>query len=387
MQERRTSSALFCARTYHALSPAGYDFGCPKGLENQMKIVLSICTLLVAACFPIEVDAQEETPLFNGTFEGWEGDTENTWRIENGAIVAGSLETAAPRNEFLTTTQTFSDFDLQLKFKTNGTEKINCGVQFRTARLRARDGTPQHEVIGYQADIGENVHGYLYDESRRKKFLAKADETTDKKIADAIPADGWQTYRIQAVGNRIQLWLNGIQTVDYTETDASISKKGVIALQIHGNMVGTIAYKDIVIKDLGEPRVSIDDMAWIAGHWKGEAFGGKFEETWNAPMGGEMMGMFKLVNDDKVSFYEIMTIVPEKDSYVLRLKHFSPGLVSWEEKDDSVEFPLVSASNNAVHFYGLKFSKVSENAMTIEVVVGDDGKQKVVKFNCTRAQK
>jgi hypothetical protein len=331
--------------------------------------------------------------MFDGTFEGWEGDTRKTWRIEDGMIVAGSMENAAPQNEFLTTNKKYSDFDLRLKFKTTGTEKINCGIQFRSERLRPRikneDGTItagySSAVVGYQADIGENVHGRLYDEHRRRKFLAPEDEATRNAVEAAIPEDGWQSYRILAVGNRVQLWLNGVQTVDYTETDESVWTKGSIGLQIHGQMIGTVAYKDITIRDLsGKADVSIEDMAWIAGSWKGDGMGGQFEETWNAPMGGEMMGMFKLVSDGEVKFYEIMAIVPEKGSYVLRLKHFSPGLVGWEEKDKSVEFPLLTASSDEVRFDGLTFQK-SDEGMSIEVLVGeDDGQSKRIKFKCQR---
>ena len=176
-----------------------------------------------------------------------------------------------------------------------------------------------------------------------------------------------------------------IRDSDYTETDESVWKKGTIGLQIHGQMTGTIAYKDIVIRDLSNKgTISIDDMAWIAGNWNGEMMGGQFEETWNAPLGGEMMGMFKLASDGKVSFYEIMTIVPEENSYVLRLKHFSPGLVGWEEKDKSVEFPLLTTSSDEIRFDGLTFQK-SDDGMNIEVLVDEDGEQaKRIKFQCKR---
>ena len=103
-------------------------------------------------------------------------------------------------------------------------------------------------------------------------------------------------------------------------------------------------------------------------------------------MGGEMMGMFKLVSEDKVSFYELLTIVPKDDSFVLRLKHFSPEFVGWEEIDEIEEFPLVSASDKAVLFYGLKFSKINDNEMAIEVAVGKDEKKQVVSFNCKRVR-
>ena len=38
--------------------------------------------------------ADKSVPLFNGKdFTGWEGDTEKTWKIEDGCIVGGSLDT------------------------------------------------------------------------------------------------------------------------------------------------------------------------------------------------------------------------------------------------------------------------------------------------------
>ena len=184
--------------------------------------------------------------LFNGkTFDGWEGDTVKTWRIENGVIKAGSLETKAHRNEFLFTTQTFENFELRLSFKITGNININAGVQFRTKRI-----PDHHEVIGFQADIGKRVDGHLYDESRRRRMLASPEKTVLDKAQAAVGADGWQTYRIRAVGDRIQLWLNGVKTVDYVEKEANIPRTGIIAIQIHGGMQGIIAYKDIQIEEL-----------------------------------------------------------------------------------------------------------------------------------------
>lgn len=185
-------------------------------------------------------------PLFDGkTFEGWQGDTRTTWRIEDGMIVAGSHDKPAARNEFLSTTRRFGNFDLRLKFKITGDKNINAGVQFRTERI-----PDHHEVIGYQADIGPGYHGALYDESRRRTILAKPDkETTDKALA-AVGEDGWNSYRILASGGHIQLWLNGVKTVDYEEKDPGIAPDGVIAVQIHGGMQAVIAYKDITIEEL-----------------------------------------------------------------------------------------------------------------------------------------
>ena len=80
--------------------------------------------------------------------------------------------------------------------------------------------------------------------------FAQEEPAAVKKARAAVAKDGWNTYRILAKGKHIQLWLNGIKTVDYTEKDADIAADGVIAIQIHGKMQALIAYKDITIKEL-----------------------------------------------------------------------------------------------------------------------------------------
>jgi len=182
--------------------------------------------------------------LFNGqTFDGWEGETAKTWRIESGEIVGGSLTEKVPNNEFLATKKSYANFDLRLKFKLSTTPKSNAGVQIRSERIT----NPAHEMIGYQADLGEKYYGALYDESRRKKILAApAPEILEK----ALKLGEWNDYRIRAEGGRIQLWINDTLTVDYTETDAAIVQKGRIALQIHGGPPAEVRYKDVVIEEL-----------------------------------------------------------------------------------------------------------------------------------------
>ena len=213
---------------------------------HPMK-TLQLCVVLLAATLPNTLLQAEDGPakerLFDGrTFDGWQGDVGKTWRIENGTLTAGSHDAEAPRNEFLSTTAIYKNFDLSVKFKVIGDHKINAGIQFRTKRI-----PDHHEVSGFQADISPTYDGHLYDESRRRKFLAEPDEATRKKAQAAVAEDGWNIYRIRAEGNRIQLWFNGVPTVDYTETDEKIELSGIVAIQIHGGMKGTISYKDLII--------------------------------------------------------------------------------------------------------------------------------------------
>jgi len=185
----------------------------------------------------------EPKPLFDGkTFAGWDGDTDKTWRIEDGAIVGGSLDTVVPRNEFLCTTKSYGDFELKVKFKLLGDRKqANAGVQVRTKRI-----PKHHEVIGYQADVGQQYWGALYDESRRNRILAQPEKEVIEKL---VKHDDWNDYVIRCEGPRIRLWLNGTLTVDYTEKDDKIERTGIIGLQIHGGAKAKVFYKDIVLEE------------------------------------------------------------------------------------------------------------------------------------------
>jgi hypothetical protein len=207
-------------------------------------LIFSIVGMITLTNFLI-IPPQKTTKIFDGkSFKGWEGDTVKTWRIQDGAIVGGSLVTKVPNNEFLCTTRSYTNFDLKLKFKLTGTEGfINTGVQFRSKRLT----DPAYEMIGYQADLGDKYWASLYDESRRNKTLIAPEASLIKKILK--PGD-WNDYEVRAENRRIRIYLNGQLTIDYTEPDESIPQSGLIGLQIHGGGKAEVAYKDIFIQEL-----------------------------------------------------------------------------------------------------------------------------------------
>jgi len=61
---------------------------------------------------------------------------------------------------------------------------------------------------------------------------------------------------------------------------------------------------------------SVEDFAWMVGHWRGEGFGGVCEEVWTGPLGGSMVGLFRLVQEDQLAFSEHMMLVEEPDDGV-----------------------------------------------------------------------
>ncbi len=196
---------------------------------------------LFAADKPADKTEDGFTRIFDGkTFDGWQGNLD-VFRIEDGAIVGGSLKQRVARNEFLCAKKEYGDFDLRLKFKLLG-KGANAGVQIRSRRI-----PNHHEMIGYQPDLGDGWWGCLYDESRRRTVLAGPPANERSKI---VKKEDWNEYRIRCVGPKIQLWINGHQTVDYTEPDDKIERTGLIAVQIHGGPPSEAWYKDIRIKEL-----------------------------------------------------------------------------------------------------------------------------------------
>ena len=191
------------------------------------------------------LSAPQSRSLFDGrTFTGWVGETNKTWRIENGAFVGGSLKETVPHNEFLRTSASYTNFVLRVKFRLLGTNGfVNGGVQVRSKPVT----NPPYELSGYQADIGEGWWGALYDESRRNKVLVKPDPAV---VERAIRKQDWNLYEIRCEGKRLRTAINDVPMIDYTETDDSIEQFGIIGVQIHGGGIAEAAYKEITLQVL-----------------------------------------------------------------------------------------------------------------------------------------
>lgn len=209
---------------------------------NTMK---TICTILMLATLSAIGQGGEGVPLFDGkSFKGWkiQAGEQAWWRIEGGEIVGGSADKNIPHNTFITTEKRYSNFELRLKVKLEGSDSPNAGIQIRSERV-----PNHHEMIGYQADVGPGWWGKLYDESRRRKVIG---DYVSPEAAKAVKANDWNDYRIRCVGTKIQLFINGVQTVEYQEQDKKIPLEGFIALQAHGGPAFQVRYKDITIIEL-----------------------------------------------------------------------------------------------------------------------------------------
>ncbi|MCX6853382.1 MAG: DUF1080 domain-containing protein [Verrucomicrobia bacterium] len=184
--------------------------------------------------------------LFDGkTLQGWDFDPA-MWRVEDGMITGGSTTEKIKKNDFISTKQSYQNFDLKLKIKVSGDPKtglINSGIQIRSVR----DGGA---MSGYQVDCGAGWFGKIYDEHRRNKVIWSPTPEQQAALDKAIDVTGWNEYRILAEGPRIQTWINGVYCMDYTETDPNIALDGHIAPQVHSGGIALVQVKDVTIEEL-----------------------------------------------------------------------------------------------------------------------------------------
>jgi len=98
-----------------------------------------------------------------------------------------------------------------------------------------------------------------------------------------------------------------------------------------------------------------------------------------------MVGTYRLVKDGKPVFYEMMWLLENEGTLILRLKHFNPDLTGWEEKDKSVDFKFVKKDVKRLYFSGLTFEQASKNELNIFLALRQrDGSLKEEAFRMKR---
>lgn len=133
------------------------------------------------------------------------------------------------------------------------------------------------------------------------------------------------------------------------------------------------------------PPAKIEKLAWLEGRWIGEGLGGCVEENISPPVAGEIMGNFRQLNGDgTLRFYEFYTIAERDGSLIWRIKHFSPDLEGWEEKDKSTEFRLVAIKGTTAWFDGLTYARPGKKELRAAVAIDGQG-EAAFEFRKARA--
>ena len=224
------------------------------------KTILSI--LLVAAS-AVVLNAQPTwVSLFNGkNLNNWKVVTGTaTYKVVDGAIV-GYVTLKSPDNSFLAVKGEYGDFILEFDFRVDD-ERINSGVQFRsTCDKKINTGV----MFGYQFEIDPSKRawtGGIFDE-KRSGWLYPL--TWNPKAQSTFKIGVWNKGRIEAIGNSIRTWVNGVPCADLLDNQ---SEKGIIALQVHATknpeLEGkTVSWKNIRICTKNPEEYQIPDTKKI----------------------------------------------------------------------------------------------------------------------------
>ncbi|UII79434.1 DUF1080 domain-containing protein [Flagellimonas sp. CMM7] len=190
------------------------------------KKVLAISVVLcIVSCNQKPKDDTPWVSIFDGkTLEGWTILGGNaTYSVEDNAIVGKTVYNTP--NTFLTSNKNYENFILELEYLVDST--MNSGIQIRSNSIPEYfDG----RVHGYQVEIDPSDRAWsagIYDEGRRGWLNPLSKNEAAQK---AFKQNQWNHYRIEALGDTIKTWINGVPAA-YLIDD--ITSEGFIGLQVH----------------------------------------------------------------------------------------------------------------------------------------------------------
>ncbi|MBL8889779.1 MAG: hypothetical protein JNL67_07350 [Planctomycetaceae bacterium] len=115
--------------------------------------------------------------------------------------------------------------------------------------------------------------------------------------------------------------------------------------------------------------VELDKFQFLVGRWVGTGLGGECEEVFLPIWNNTLTGSFRYAREGKLVFSEYFSMHSDDNGVALRLKHFHPDMIGWEEKDGMVKFPLIRVEENAAYFGGLTYKLVGPDELHVWVAM------------------
>lgn len=197
-----------------------------------MKKAPLIGLAILAIVFAAFADEPEMKSIFNGeNLEGWIAPENNIWWkvidgvmvVENGPEKKGSI---------LRTEKEYTDFVMSIDFKF-GSKSVDSGIMVRNDKEQIQ--------IGDSGSLKRDLTGAPY-------IPGKGYPVEGVGVAELLKLDDWNTMVLKAEGNVYTVHLNGKRVLEYPSLTAI--EKGPIGLQLHGNKVMKISFKNIKLAEL-----------------------------------------------------------------------------------------------------------------------------------------
>ena len=318
-------------------------------------------------------------PLFNGkNFDGFEQlNGKAIYKVEDQQMVG--YTTPNTPNSFMATKKKYGDFILEFEVKADNA--INSGVQFRSLSMPEYNNGRVH---GYQCEIESSARkwaGGIYDEARRGWLYPL---TRNEKGRQAFITGDWNHYRIEAIGQDIRTWINGVQCANLVD---DMTAEGLIGFQVHGiyhkSQEGTqVKWRNIKIKttDLENSRKRTDPSVPVFSYLNNQLTDSEKRAGWKLLWDGKTSNGWRGAKS---------TTFPEKgwameDGVLKVLK--SGGFESrnggdiiteklYSNFELSVDFKITKGANSGIkYFVDPKLLAVKGSAIGLEFQILDDKK-------------
>jgi hypothetical protein len=194
-----------------------------------------IGALLVFGLLPAGAQEKQNTLTPKEVAAGWillfDGETDFGWKPRGDAmwqVADGTIQVASGGKGMLSTTTEFADYELMADVWID--DKANSGIFLRCPTEGEINGDVAYEVNVYDAHA-EWPTGSINNIGRTRARV----KTVGK----------WTPFKMQAVGNRLTVSVDGRKTLDLRN---DLHARGTIALQYNGE--GTVRFRNIKLRPL-----------------------------------------------------------------------------------------------------------------------------------------
>ena len=197
-----------------------------------MKLIFSFIAFSILSILQSTADDGELKSIFNGKdLTGWDVPDNNIWfTVKDGVL---KLENGPQKKgQTLWTSDEYENFEMEFDFKM-GKGTVDSGVYVRNSREQIQ--------IGISGSLKRDMTGSPYISGKGYPVEAKG-------VKELLKLDDWNTMKICAEGKKYTVWLGGQKIMTY-ESDSAI-KKGKIGIQLHGNRVMSIEYRNLKARSL-----------------------------------------------------------------------------------------------------------------------------------------
>ncbi|WP_432253528.1 ThuA domain-containing protein [Streptomyces sp. HNM1019] len=182
---------------------------------------------------------QGYTPLFDGTStDGWKQAGPGGFTLDTGS---GTLTSTGGMGMLWYQASELHAYSLKLDWKMAGDDNSGVYVGFPASDDPWSAVDNGYEVQIDATDTPDHTTGSVY--GFQSADLAKRDAALN-------PPGEWNTYEIRVEGERLRIWLNGVEINDFTNSDPARSLlQGYVGIQNHGEG-DEVSFRNIRVKDL-----------------------------------------------------------------------------------------------------------------------------------------